>query len=69
MSDKWLQAFFNGRVIQTRITAPMKAAIIEPMIPPPGQILTIPNTQPSTTATGDAEDIVINLKTQTVASL
>src|SRR5579862_4012262 len=40
------QAFFIRREIHTRITAPMKATIIEPMIPAPGKIPSIPNSQP-----------------------
>src|SRR2546430_11760259 len=41
-------ALFNSRVIHTRITAPTKATMIEPIMPPPGQIPSIPNNQPPT---------------------
>src|SRR5213080_3160436 len=41
-------ALFSSRVIHTRITAPTNATRIEPMMPPPGQIPSIPNSQPPT---------------------
>ena len=43
------QAFFNKRVIPTKITAPTKATMIAPIMPPPGQIPNSPKTQPPTT--------------------
>src|SRR6266852_9245960 len=41
-------AFFNFRAIHTRITAPTKATRMDPMIPPPGQMPSTPNSQPPT---------------------
>jgi hypothetical protein len=43
------QAFFSNRVIQTKITAPTNATMIEPIMLPPGQIPKSPKTQPPTT--------------------
>ena len=40
------QARFRTRVIHTRITAPTKATMIEPIRPPPGQMPSMPNSQP-----------------------
>src|ERR1700723_381021 len=40
------QALFSNRVIATKITAPTNADLIEPIMPPPGQIPNIPKTQP-----------------------
>jgi hypothetical protein len=39
------QAFFSKRVIQTKITAPTNATMMEPIIPPPDQIPNIPKIQ------------------------
>src|ERR1700677_1153378 len=43
------QAFFSKRVSQIKITAPTNATMIDPMIPPPGQIPNIPKTHPPRT--------------------
>jgi len=42
------QAFFSKRVIPTKITAPTNATMMDPIIPPPGQIPNCPKTQPPT---------------------
>jgi hypothetical protein len=47
--SKLIYAFFSKRVIQTRITAPMKATMSDPMIPPPRQIPSIPKIHPPMT--------------------
>jgi len=40
------QAFFSNRVIQTKITAPTNATIMEPTMPPPCQIPKSPKIHP-----------------------
>ena len=56
-SNKADQAFFSKRVIQTKITAPTNATMVEPIIPAPGQIPNIPKIPPKKAAE-DAENDV-----------